>query len=102
MAISRFRGRLGHKNWERNDAAYNAQLVSTSILLKPEVVYRQKELLNNKARNPWDDLQHKQVLALPIRPKIHISRGPRGPPLPRLQAGTNREIDSMDDALTRI
>ena len=58
-AISRLRGRLGHSNWERTNAAYNAQLVSTGILLKPEAVYRRKELLNNRARSPRDDIQHK-------------------------------------------
>ena len=80
-------------------ATYNAQLVSTSKLLKPEVVYRLKELFNNRARSPRDDIQHKQIPTLPIRQEVHISRGPRSPPLPRLQTSVNREIGSVDAAL---
>ena len=102
MAISRVRGCLGHSNWERSDVAYNAQLVLTGILLKPEVVYRRKEQINNIARSPWDDIQHKQVPALSIRKTIHIPRRPRDSPLPRLQTGADREISLMDATLAGV
>ena len=60
------------------------------------------ELFNDRAGSPGNDLQHKQIPALLIWTKIHVSCRSLGVTLLSREVGVDREIGQMDAATPGI